>query len=115
MIYSFCQVTIITKIAIYTTAKRDTNALQKAGGTKHTLSTQFQKVGRICPCVHPTIDAHDADDVQAYVHGPPSQFLDITSSIASLAAGLDSWMSFNRLSLNPSKTQLIWPGNIYLN
>src|SRR6218665_2994674 len=51
-----------------------------------------------------------ADDVQAYVHGPPSQFLDITSSIASLAADLDSWMSCNRLSLNPSKTQLIWLG-----
>src|SRR6218665_3908906 len=51
-----------------------------------------------------------ADDVQAYVHGPPSQFLDITSSIASLAADLDSWMSSNRLSLNPSKTQLIWLG-----
>src|SRR6218665_1675652 len=50
-----------------------------------------------------------ADDVQAYVHGPP-QFLDITSSIASLAADLDSWMSSNRLSLNPSKTQLIWLG-----
>src|SRR6218665_683816 len=48
-----------------------------------------------------------ADDVQAYVHGPPSQFLDITSS---LAADLDSWMSSNRLSLNPSKTQLIWLG-----
>src|SRR6218665_3909662 len=50
------------------------------------------------------------DDVQAYVHGPPSQFLDITSSTASLAADLDSWMSSNRLSLNPSKTQLIWVG-----
>src|SRR6218665_1361112 len=51
-----------------------------------------------------------ADDVQAYGHGPPSQFLDIISSIASLAADLDSWMSSNRLSLNPSKTQLIWLG-----
>src|SRR6218665_1052434 len=51
-----------------------------------------------------------ADDVQAYVHGPPSQFHDITSAIASLAADLDSWMSSNRLSLNPSKTQLIWLG-----
>src|SRR6218665_325681 len=51
-----------------------------------------------------------ADDVQAYVHGPPFQFLDIISSIASLAADLDSWMSSNHLSLNPSKTQLIWLG-----
>src|SRR6218665_1816560 len=51
-----------------------------------------------------------ADDVQTYFHGPPSQFLDITSSIASIAADLDSWRSSNRLSLNPSKTQLIWLG-----
>src|SRR6218665_214303 len=57
-----------------------------------------------------------ADDVQAYVHGPPSQFLDIASSIASLAADLDSWMSSNRLSVNPSKIQLIWLGttDLYL-
>src|SRR6218665_967292 len=34
----------------------------------------------------------------------------LDSSIASLAADLDSWMSSNRLSLNPSKTQLIWLG-----
>src|SRR6218665_1830633 len=51
-----------------------------------------------------------ADDSQACVHRPPSQFLVLTSSIASLAADLDSWMSSNRLSLNPSKTQLIWLG-----
>src|SRR6218665_1264244 len=51
-----------------------------------------------------------ADDVQAYVHGAPSQLLDITSSIASLAADLDSLMSSNRISLNPSKFQLIWLG-----
>src|SRR6218665_3236649 len=38
--------------------------------------------------------------------------LDITSPIASLAADLDSWMSSNRLSLNPSKTQLIWLGTL---
>ena len=50
-----------------------------------------------------------ADDVKVYVHGPPTQFLDITSSISSLA-DLESWMSSNRLSLNPSKTQLIWLG-----
>ena len=49
-----------------------------------------------------------ADYVQAYVHGTPSQFLDISSSIESLAADLDSWMSSDCLSLNPSKTQMIW-------
>jgi len=59
---------------------------------------------------HSASDHHYADDVQAYVHGSPSQFLDITSSIASLAADLDSWMSSNCMSLNPSRTQLIWLG-----
>src|SRR6218665_17165 len=34
---------------IYTTAKRDTNALKKVGGIKNTLSTQFQKVGGFVP------------------------------------------------------------------
>src|SRR6218665_2146035 len=51
-----------------------------------------------------------ADDVQAYVHRTHYTVLDITSFIASLATYLDSWMSSNRLSLNPSKTQLIWLG-----
>jgi len=31
---------------------------QKVGGTKHILSTQFQKVGGTYPSVHPTIYAH---------------------------------------------------------
>src|SRR6218665_1542008 len=61
----------------------------------------------------PSITAHlrssmDTKTSTAYAHGPPSQFLDITTSIASFAADLDSWMSSNCLSLNPSKTQLIW-------
>jgi len=33
--------------------------LQKVGGTKHILSSQFQKVGGTCPSVHPTIYAHE--------------------------------------------------------
>src|SRR6218665_1902743 len=56
--YSFCQVTIITKIAIHTTAKRDRNALQKVGGDKAYSVPPVPKVGGICPSVHPTIDAH---------------------------------------------------------
>jgi len=40
-----------------------------------------------------------ADDVQAYVHGPPSQLL-LASKIEDLSHELHLWMSSNRLSLN---------------
>jgi hypothetical protein len=51
-----------------------------------------------------------ADDVQAYVHGPPSAQLLLASHIDALSQDLHLWMSSNRLSLNSSKTQLIWFG-----
>src|SRR6218665_2043304 len=51
-----------------------------------------------------------ADDVQAYVHGPPSSQLLLASKIELLSNDLNSWMSSNRLSLNSTKTQLIWFG-----
>ena len=51
-----------------------------------------------------------ADDVQAFVHGPSSHQLALSQSIESLSADLNCWMSSNRLSLNSSKTQLIWLG-----
>lgn len=51
-----------------------------------------------------------ADDVQAFVHGPPAHQLALCKSIECLARDLNSWMSSNRLSLNSSKTQLIWFG-----
>src|SRR6218665_3240659 len=51
-----------------------------------------------------------ADDVQAYVHGPPSSHLLLASKIELLSNDLNSWMSSNRLSLNSAKTQLIWFG-----
>src|SRR6218665_2623550 len=51
-----------------------------------------------------------ADDVQAYVHGPPSSQLLLASKIELLSNDLNSWMSSNRLSLNSAKTQLIWFG-----
>jgi Reverse transcriptase (RNA-dependent DNA polymerase) len=51
-----------------------------------------------------------ADDVQAFVHGPPSDQLFTVAKIQSLSDRLHSWMTSNRLSLNASKTQLIWFG-----
>ena len=51
-----------------------------------------------------------ADDTQAYVHGPPSAQLQLAGCIDALTRDLDLWMSSNRLSLNSSKTQLIWLG-----
>ena len=51
-----------------------------------------------------------ADDVQAYVHGPPSAQLILAGRIEALSQDLHLWMSSNRLSLNSSITQLIWFG-----
>ena len=51
-----------------------------------------------------------ADDVQAFVHGSFSHQLALSQSIESLSADLNCWMSSNRLSLNSSKTRLIWLG-----
>src|SRR6218665_2251854 len=49
-----------------------------------------------------------ADDAQAFVHGPPSDQLALTGRIDALSQDLHLWMSSNRLSLNPNKTQFIW-------
>ena len=51
-----------------------------------------------------------ADDVRAYVHGPPSAQLILAGCVEALSNDLHLWMSSNRLSLNFSKTQLIWFG-----
>ena len=51
-----------------------------------------------------------ADDVQAFVHGPPVNQLVLSQFIESLSSDLHCWMSSNRLSLNSAKTQLIWFG-----
>ena len=51
-----------------------------------------------------------ADDVQALVFGPPSTQLALTGRIDALSRDLHLWMSSNRLTLNPNKTQLIWFG-----
>ena len=51
-----------------------------------------------------------ADDIQTFVHGPSSEQISLVRSIDSLSQDLHLWMSANRLSLNSSKTQLIWFG-----
>src|ERR1043165_9050796 len=51
-----------------------------------------------------------ADDVQAYVHGSPSAQLSLIARIDALSQDLQAWMSSNRLSLNATKTKLIWFG-----
>src|SRR6218665_1283207 len=51
-----------------------------------------------------------ADDVQAFVHDPPSDQLALIDRIDALSRDLHLWMSSNRLSLNPNKTQFIWFG-----
>src|SRR6218665_2847681 len=51
-----------------------------------------------------------ADDVQAFVHGPPSDQLALTGRIDVLSQDLHLWMASNRLSLNLNKTQFIWFG-----
>src|SRR6218665_2497346 len=73
-------------------------------------------------CIQPTFQPYSpntpqpssghlyADDVQAFVHGPPSDQLTLTGRIDALSQDLHLWMSSNRLSLNPNKTQFIWFG-----
>src|SRR6218665_1079568 len=47
-----------------------------------------------------------ADDVQASVHGPPSDQLALTGRIDALSQDLHLRMSSNRLSLNPNERNL---------
>src|SRR6218665_2402085 len=49
-----------------------------------------------------------ADNVQAFVHGPPSDQLALIGLIDALSQDLHLWMSSNRL--NPNNTQFIWFG-----
>ena len=51
-----------------------------------------------------------ADDTQAYIHCPATK---APSSVLAMQIAIDSlqsWMSINRLRLNPSKTEFIWLG-----
>ena len=49
-----------------------------------------------------------ADDVQAFVHGPPSDQLTLTGRIDALSQDLHLWMSSNRLSLKQDAVYLVW-------
>ena len=48
-----------------------------------------------------------ANDVQAYQHCPASDALVTISAMSRIMEALGSWMSSNRLRLNPHKTQFI--------
>ena len=83
----------------------------------HGMRTLFLSTGLLTLLLIPTLFSKYsatghlfADDVQAYVHGPPSSQLLLASKIELLSNDLNSWMSSNRLSLNSAKTQLIWFG-----
>src|SRR6218665_3769127 len=51
-----------------------------------------------------------ADDIQAYLHCPASNATSAVLAISKTLDVLETWMSTNRLRLNPSKTQFIWFG-----
>src|ERR1700733_3517559 len=51
-----------------------------------------------------------ADDVQCYQHCKPEQSADMVRRLMAATLSLSSWMSSNRLKLNPLKTQFIWFG-----
>jgi len=57
---------------------------------------------------HPATGHLFADDVQAFVHRPPSAQLLVTSQIDAHSQDPHICMSSNRFSLNALKTQLIW-------
>jgi hypothetical protein len=51
-----------------------------------------------------------ADDVQAYAHCLPSNAIEAVRIMSGTLDALETWMSSNRLRLNPSKTKFIWLG-----
>jgi hypothetical protein len=51
-----------------------------------------------------------ADDLQAYIHCLAAQADAVVGTMSRAMETLHSWMSSNRLRLNPTKTQLIWLG-----
>jgi len=51
-----------------------------------------------------------ADDVQLYVWGKSSITVDLVNRTMHAIGVIQTWMSSNRLCLNPDKTQIIWLG-----
>ena len=52
-----------------------------------------------------------ADDVQAYKHCLSSSAISVVRDMSETLTALETWMSSNRLRLNPTKTKFIWLGN----
>jgi hypothetical protein len=52
-----------------------------------------------------------ADDIQLYRSAKPHKSADIASQILTAIAAVQSWMTSNRLRLNPDKTQFMWMGS----
>ena len=52
-----------------------------------------------------------ADDLQIYDHTAPSGMAGLLQRMAVCIEDVSTWMSSNRLCLNPSKTELIWLGS----
>ena len=51
-----------------------------------------------------------ADDTQALLHGPASSAVQMVERLQEASSAVDTWLSSNRLRLNPDKTQFIWLG-----
>ena len=52
-----------------------------------------------------------ADDLQIYDHTAPSGMAGLLQRMAVCIEDVSTWMSSNRLCLNPSKTELVWLGS----
>ena len=52
-----------------------------------------------------------ADDLQIYDHTAPSGMASLLQRMAVCIEDVSTWMSSNRLCLNPSKTELVWLGS----
>src|SRR6218665_1573853 len=51
-----------------------------------------------------------ADDIQAYIHCRPANASLVVGETGHVLGKLETWMSSNRLRLNPAKTKFMWFG-----
>src|SRR6218665_3429732 len=49
-----------------------------------------------------------ADDIQAYIHCRPANASLVVGKMGDVLGKLETWMSSNRLRLNPAKTKFMW-------
>ena len=64
------------------------------------LSTLLAETGAQCQLY--------ADDIQAYIHCRPANASLVIGEMGHVLGKLETWMSSNRLSLNPAKTKFMW-------